>query len=117
MQLSVILVPCRRTSSCLIRKSFLLLFKQNGDYVYASSQLKSIRQDLTVQHVENELAVQTYETHARIALESGDWAEFKQCHASLQRLWEQGAPEGVQVGGETAVCFWCFVNNTKSDGI
>ena len=70
---------------------------QSADYASASSHLKSSRQDLTVQHVSGRLAVRVYETHARIALESSDWAEFKQCHASLRRLWESGAPEAVPV--------------------
>ena len=63
---------------------------QEGNYLQAWQQLKAIRQDLTVQHVEGELAVDAYETHARIAIESGDWAEFQQCQSVLQRLYSKG---------------------------
>jgi len=39
-----------------------------------------------VQHVESALAVDTYETHGRVALEAGDLAEFLQCASVLRGL-------------------------------
>ncbi len=44
---------------------------------------QGLRQDLTVQHLRNELAVHVYEAHARAALEYGDVPEYNQCQAHV----------------------------------
>jgi hypothetical protein len=62
------------------------------DYAWACDQLKSIRQDLTVQHVRSALTVGVYETHARLALEVADWAELRSVHAVLRQLYGEGLP-------------------------
>jgi hypothetical protein len=57
---------------------------------YMRSQLKAVRQDLVVQHIQTELTVAAYETHARVALQSKDFSEFHQCEAQLRPLYSKG---------------------------
>ncbi len=59
---------------------------QNEDFDWANEQLKSVRQDLTVQHIRNKFVLDVYETHARLLLEHGDLNEFHQCQSMIQSL-------------------------------
>ena len=65
-------------------------WKATGEYGWCCNQLKSIRQDLTVQHVRNTFACECYETHGRIALEHGDLSEFAQLMTPLSALHSEG---------------------------
>ena len=78
-----------RDALALVKKKWA----ESRDAAYAADQLKSIRQDLTVQRKRGgSLAAEVYETHARIALETKDWAEFNQCQTVLRAMHErQGA--------------------------
>ncbi len=56
---------------------------KQSDYKYIQDQLRSIRQDLLIQHIKNKFTVKVYETNARIALEAHDLNHFNQCQQKL----------------------------------
>ena len=78
-------------------------FKNNNDYEYISEQLRSIRQDIRVQHIEDPFCVLVYETHAKLAIENGDWGNFNQSMEPLESLYRSN------FGEFSHICqFYCY---------
>jgi hypothetical protein len=90
-------------------------FIKNEDFEWANEQLKSLRQDLTVQGIREKFVLEVYETHARILLEHGDLNEFQQCKTMIQTLtYNTGALENLSDLPEVVVDRDIYGNDKNS---
>ena len=76
---------------------------QDEDFEWSNEQLKSVRQDLTVQGIRNHFVLDVYETHARILLENGDLNEFNQCQTMIRSLTTDAGSSNDVVEEEEAI--------------
>lgn len=73
----------------VLEKSYRLLvskWKKEHNYSYACDQFKSIRQDLSVQHIKDQFTVKVYQTNALVCLEAWDMGEYNKCLTCLNEL-------------------------------
>ncbi|KAL0539282.1 hypothetical protein IC582_023478 [Cucumis melo] len=98
----------------VLEKALNMVKMSQKNYLYKCDQLKSIRQDLTVQRIRNQLTAKVYETHGRLALEVGDLPEYNQCQSQLKTLYAEGI-EGchMEFAAYNLLCAILHSNNRR----
>ncbi|KAJ1286116.1 hypothetical protein BS78_03G328200 [Paspalum vaginatum] len=97
----------------VLEKALRMVETSEKNYLYKCDQLKSIRQDLTVQRIQNELTVKVYETHARLAIQCGDLPEYNQCQSQLKRLYGVVKGCNFELSAYNLLCVMLHSNNKR----
>ena len=103
-------LPILRQTLELLKKKW----RDESNYGWACDQFKSLRQDLTVQHIKNDFTTSVYEIHARIALEKGDLGEYNQCQSQLKALYRQNLGGHPIEFKAYRILYYIYTNN-KTD--
>lgn len=71
----------------VLKQAFALLSQdRQSSYEFVKYQLKAIRQDLTVQHIEDDFALEVYIFNALLSLRNKDIPEFAVCTKKVRSL-------------------------------
>jgi hypothetical protein len=84
------LLSAIRPEAVLRRAFAMCLAKSRDDIEFTADQIKSIRQDLTVQQLESAFSAAVYEFHTRVAVLAGHLAEIGQCLTHVRSLHAKG---------------------------
>ncbi|GMG27243.1 unnamed protein product [Ambrosiozyma monospora] len=98
----------------VLRKTLQLLvdkYLTGASYNYLCDQFKSLRQDLTVQHIRSPFTVLAYEYNCMLAIEFQDLGEFNQCQSQLKTLYETVASDHVSEYRAYTVLYYIITNN------
>eukprot|EP00898_Chlorokybus_atmophyticus_P006931 jgi/Chlat1/7239/Chrsp58S06884 len=99
----------------VLQKAMDMVRNSDRNYFYTKDQMKSIRQDLTVQHIKSKLTTEAYELHARLALQNGDLAEYNQCQTQLNALYEEGLPGTISEFSSYRLLYCVFHQGSSLD--
>lgn len=86
-------------------------------YTWVADQLRAIRQDLTVQRIQDPFTIKVYEQNVRIALENSDMGEYNQCLTRLKELYQSDLTFTSSESGEFTAyrIFYLLYTNKLED--